>query len=77
MQLNQLASEALALHPKDRAILAMSIWESLEDPYILPQDISDAQAVELAIQRDKEIESGKVEPISHNELMNRLRKNAN
>jgi hypothetical protein len=53
MQLNQLASEALALHPKDRAILAMSIWESLEDPYILRQDISDAQAVEFEMKRLK------------------------
>ncbi|MBN2824512.1 MAG: addiction module protein [Campylobacterales bacterium] len=77
MHINQIASEALQLNPKDRATLAMKIWESLEDPYISSQDISDEEAIGLAIERDKEIESGKVEPISHKDLMSRLRRNAN
>jgi len=77
MHINQIASEALQLNPKDRATLAMSIWESLEDPYISSQDVSDEEAIELAIERDKEIENGKVKAISHNELISRLRSNAN
>jgi len=76
MHINQIASEALQLNPKDRATLAMSIWESLEDPYISSRDISDEEAIELAIERDKEIENGKIKPISHNELMSRLRRDA-
>ncbi|MEA2028206.1 MAG: addiction module protein [Campylobacterota bacterium] len=76
MHINQIASEALQLNPKDRATLAMSIWESLEDPYIASQDLSDDEAIELSIKRDQEIENGKVEAISHNELMSRLRSNA-
>jgi len=30
MNIDQLASEALRLDPKDRAVLAETIWESLE-----------------------------------------------
>ena len=74
MNIDQLASEALRLSSQDRAILAETIWESLEDPYILPSDISDEEAIALAKQRDAEIERGDVVPLAHKELMNRLRK---
>lgn len=74
MNIDQVASEALRLSSQDRAILAETIWESLEDPYILPSDISDEEAIALAKQRDAEIERGDVVPLSHKELMNRLRK---
>ncbi len=74
MNIDQIASEALRLSSQDRAILAETIWESLEDPYVLSSDISDADAIALAKRRDKEIESGDVVPLSHKELMNRLRK---
>jgi len=64
----------LQLDPKDRALLAETIWESLEDPYVVASDMSDEEAVKLAIQRNDEIESGKETPITHKELMDRLRR---
>jgi hypothetical protein len=73
MNIDQIASEALRLSSQDRAILAETIWESLEDPYVLSSDISDEEAIILAKQRDGEIERGDVVPLSHRELMNRLR----
>lgn len=76
MNIDQIASEALRLNPKDRAILAETIWESLEDPYIVHPDVSDRESIRLAKQRDDEIERGSVKPLSHDELMNRLRVNA-
>lgn len=73
MNIDQIASAALRLSSQDRAILAETIWESLEDPYLLSSDISDEDAITLAKQRDEEIERGDVSPLSHRELMNRLR----
>ena len=74
MNIDQIASEALRLDPRDRALLAEAIWESLGDPYVVASDMSDKDAVKLAIQRNDEIESGKETPISHKELMDRLRR---
>ncbi len=73
MSIDQIASEALQLNPRNRAILAEAIWESLEDPYRLFSDISDKEAIELSKKRDKEIEQGDAKPLSHEELMARLR----
>jgi len=75
MNIDQLASEALQLDPKDRAILAEMMWESLEDLYVVSPDVSDEKSIKLAKQRDDEIESGGATPMSHMELMNRLRRN--
>ncbi len=74
MSIDQIASEILQLSPHDRAILAETIWESLEEPYLFSTDISEKQAIKLAKQRDAEIEQGKVKPLSHKELMHRLHK---
>ena len=73
MSLDQIAPVALRLPPKERALLAASLWESIEDPYALTIDQSDEDAVALALARDAEMESGKVTPLSHSELMTRLR----
>lgn len=73
MNIDNIASEALRLSPRDRAALAETIWESLEDPYRIPCKMSDKEALALARKRDEEIERGDVEPLSHQELMNRLR----
>ena len=73
MSIDQIANEALRLNPHDRAILAEAIWESLEDPYIVSSDMSDGDAIALAKRRDQEIEDGDVIPLSHKELMARLR----
>ena len=73
MSIDQIASEALRLNPRDRAILAETIWESLEDPYLIPCKLSDKEAIALARKRDQEIEQGNVVPLSHQDLMSRLR----
>jgi putative addiction module component (TIGR02574 family) len=74
MSIEQIASEALRLPPEQRAQLAESLWESLEDPFLAPANMSDEAALSLARQRDGEIEQGLVQPISHEELMSRLRR---
>ncbi len=72
MSIEQITSEVLQLNVKDRAVLAELIWESLEEPYILP-NITDHEAIALAKQRDLEVSQGGVKILTHNELMNRLR----
>ena len=36
MSFNQITFEALQLTSRERAILAETIWESIEDPYLSP-----------------------------------------
>ncbi len=74
MSFDQIAPEALKLPPEQRALLASSLWESLEDPYDLAVDLDDHAAAALAVERDREMETGLVIPISHEELMKRLRR---
>ena len=74
MSVDQIASEALRLSAHDRALLASSLWESLGDPYQAPGLLTDDAAIRLASQRDQEIESGKVQALSHEEMMARLRR---
>jgi hypothetical protein len=71
--IDRLASEALKLDPKSRAILAETIWESLEDPYLVSSDVTDEESISLAMKRDEELETGTVAPLSHDKLMSRLR----
>jgi hypothetical protein len=74
MSIDQIAPEALRLPARERALLAASLWESVEDPYALAADRSDEDALALAMAWDPELESGAVAPISHSDLMTRLRK---
>ena len=74
MSIDQIAPEALKLPPRERALLAESLWESLEDPFALTVGRDDEEALALALARDAEIESGAVTALSHSELMQRLRK---
>jgi hypothetical protein len=74
VNLEPIAPEALRLPLKERALLAASLWESIEDPYPLGPEHSDEAAINLALERDAEIETGMVKPISHGDLMERLRK---
>ncbi len=73
MTVDQIAPEALQLPMKERVLLAASLWESIEDPYSLAAGRSDEDAIALALARDAELESGAVAPLSHNDLMKRLR----
>ncbi len=74
MGIDQIASEALRLPPKQRAMLAESPWESLVDPYKLPAEQDDAETIKVALERDRQLEAGEVQPISHEEMMSRLRR---
>ena len=73
MSIEQIAAEALLLPPKDRAMLAESLWESLADPFIVPAWTDDAETVALATERDRQLEGGEAQPVSHEEMMARLR----
>ena len=73
MTIDTIAPEALKLSLEDRVQLAASLWDSIEDPYSLAADRSDEDAIVLALARDAEIESGQATPISHPDLMARLR----
>ncbi|RYD37966.1 MAG: hypothetical protein EOP87_02490 [Verrucomicrobiaceae bacterium] len=73
MGIDQIAPEALRLPARDRALLAASLWESIGDPFMLADDGSEEEAVALAISRDLELQSGTVAPLTHAELMKRLR----
>jgi hypothetical protein len=74
MSIDQIAAEALRLPPKQRALLAESLWESLADPFAAPGDADEAGALAQALERDRQMEAGEVQPISHAELMARLRR---
>ncbi len=74
MTVDQIASEALRLPPKQRAMLAESLWESLVDPYKLPAEQDDAETIRVALERDRQLEAGEVQPVSHEEMMSRLRR---
>lgn len=74
MSIDQIASEALRLPAEERALLAQSLWESLVDPFQVPAVTADSEAVALAIERDRQLESGEVRPSTHEELMARLRR---
>ncbi len=73
MSFDQIAPEALKLPTRERAMLAASLWESIEDPFELSIDFDDEAALNLAEERDREIESGQVVAVSHQDLMQRLR----
>lgn len=74
MSIDQVASEALRLPARERALLAASLWESVGDPFELPVELEDDQSVDLAEARDLELERGEVSAISHDEMMRRLRR---
>jgi putative addiction module component (TIGR02574 family) len=73
VSIDQIAAEALRLPPKERAMLAQSLWESLVDPYAVADAADDAEFAALAVERDRQMETGGVKPLSHDELMARLR----
>jgi hypothetical protein len=74
MSIEQLTSEALGLTPEQRARLAESLWESLGDPFQSSADMSEDAALALAQERDRQIDKTEVRPVSHEEMMARLRR---
>jgi hypothetical protein len=75
MKTAQLERELLALPPAERAQLALAAWESLvADPAFAADRTLDPEGLKLAVARDKDIESGKVQAISHEEFLRRTAK---
>ena len=74
MSIDQIAAAALRLPAQERAMLAESLWESLTDPYKVPSQMDDAEALALAVERDRQLSAGEVQPVSHEEMMARLRR---
>jgi hypothetical protein len=68
----ELEKEILALPAAERERLATLVWESLADdsPGLSDRTI-DPDGLDLAAQRDAEIESGSVQIISHDEFVRR------
>jgi hypothetical protein len=70
--ITELEKEILALSPSERERLAMVAWESLvSDPNAAGNREIDPGGIQLAAQRDAEIESSKVQPIDHAEFLRR------
>lgn len=68
----ELEKQILALPAAERERLATAAWESLvADPRVAGNRNIDPEGIEIAAQRDAEIESGKVQPIGHAEFLRR------
>ena len=65
MMLAEVVKEALALPENERALLAVSLLETLPPP---EPDLSDDEVLE----RDAHLESGRAEEISHQEFIRRI-----
>lgn len=70
--ITELEKEVLALPPAEREQLATAAWESLvSDPGALSDPGIDPEGIDIALQRDAEIESGMIQSIGHAEFMRR------
>ncbi len=68
--ISELTREALSLSVDDRVQLAQELWASLQSP---PSD-SEADALDLADQRDTELEDGSVTGVFHKDAIAQARK---
>lgn len=64
--LKRLEKEVMDLPDEDREHLVFLAWESLEKT-----PVHDAEGIEIALTRDREIESGTTKPINHSEFIRR------
>lgn len=68
----ELENEVLALPVREREQLATLVWESLvSDPQAAGDPGIDPDGIELAAQRDAEIEAHRAQPIGHDEFLRR------
>ena len=68
----QLEQDLLSLPPAERARLVLAVWESLESDTAFAADRSlDSEGVQLAMDRDREIETGLVKPLTQDEFRQR------
>ena len=66
MKLVEIEQEALALNEQDRTALVLALMEAFSAPLTETSD-------EEAIQRDQELETGGVKPLTHDEFVSRVR----
>ena len=67
-----LEKQILALSAVEREKLATLTWESLvDDPSVAGNRNIDPEGIEIAAQRDAEIETGVVQSIGHDEFLRR------
>ncbi len=74
--LAKIKREVMNLAPAERELLALSAWESLGDGS--NGDVVrnlDPEGIKIARERDGELSSGAVTPISHSEFSRRIFKN--
>jgi hypothetical protein len=64
----------MRLPPRERALLAESLWESLSSPHATSAEMDDHADLALARERDQQIEAGEVSAVLHDELLARLRR---
>jgi hypothetical protein len=70
--ITELEKEVLALPPAEREQLATAAWESLvSDPSALSDAGIDPEGIDIALQRDAELEAGTIQPIGHAEFLRR------
>ena len=70
--ISELEKEVLSLSPLEREQLATAAWESLVgDPRAIGDPSIDPEGIELALERDAELDSGAVQPISQDEFRRR------
>jgi hypothetical protein len=70
--LPELERQILALPPAERARLASLAWESfVGDPDVAGDRAIDPEGIAIALQRDAEAESGRVQLISRAEFLRR------
>ena len=70
--LSKLQKDLLRLPANEREELALSAWNSLgrgSDPAINAK--LDPEGIELAMERDQQLDSGSINPISHTEFLRR------
>ena len=71
--LAKIEKEVLNLTPKERELLALAAWESLGNGSdVSINELLDPEGVEIANERDRELSSGAVKPISHSEFLRRI-----
>ncbi len=71
MSTEQITTAALGLPLGERVQLAQALWESIDRGLV---ETSEACAVEESVFRAEELDSGVVQPESHDEAMRNLRR---
>lgn len=70
--ITELEKEVLALPPTEREQLATAAWESLvSDPGALSDPRIDPEGIDIALERNAELDTGVIQSINHAEFVRR------